>query len=65
MCGQSLHLKKDCHKVNRASSVIYEETDSITNRKSLIIVGEDGPYNRRRKHLHEKFLVPWKMIYYY
>ena len=38
VCGQLGDLKKDCQKINEASSAscfksIYEDTDSITNRK--------------------------------
>ena len=48
MCGQLGHLKKNYHKVNRVSSIsgsksVYEDTDSIASKKSLIIMGDDGP----------------------
>ena len=44
-CGQSGHLKRDCHSRNRTGSAsgYRSDTDSITSGKSLIIVGDDGP----------------------
>lgn len=44
-CGQSGHLKRDCHRRNRARSASgsISDTDSIASGKSLIIVGDDDP----------------------
>lgn len=48
LCGQLGQLKRNYHKVNRVSLVngsklVYEDTNSIASKKSLIIVGDDGP----------------------
>lgn len=48
LCGQLGHFKRNYQKINRVSLVsgsksIYEDTDSIVNRKSFIIVRDDGP----------------------
>ncbi|KAL9462737.1 hypothetical protein AB3S75_000693 [Citrus x aurantiifolia] len=44
-CGQSGHLKRDCHSRNgaRSTSGSRSDTDSIASGKSLIIVGDDDP----------------------
>ncbi|KAL9459870.1 hypothetical protein AB3S75_003136 [Citrus x aurantiifolia] len=44
-CGQSEHLKRDCHSRNGAGSTSgsRSDTDSIASGKSLIILGDNGP----------------------